>query len=176
MIYDISSIEYVFDGSLAAVSLIVSLFCSAGVTYISCKAELLQMPAQLIRPKAPKPGKRVLLELVPPIWNRLSFLHKVSIRNIFRYKGRFFMTVLGIAGCTSLIVAALGIGDSIGNIANDQFDTIMIYDYHISFTEGKVMSKEKILQKNSKTFYLNVYLFQLMRRKLYKEIKLKKLI
>ena len=137
MIYDISSIEYVFDGSLAAVSLIVSLFCSAGVTYISCKAELLQMPAQLIRPKAPKPGKRVLLELVPPIWNRLSFLHKVSIRNIFRYKGRFFMTVLGIAGCTSLIVAALGIGDSIGNIANDQFDTIMIYDYHISFTEGQ---------------------------------------
>ena len=143
MIYNFSSIEYVFDGSLAATSLIVSLFCSAGITYISCKTELLQMPAQLIRLKAPKPGKRVLLELIPPIWNRIGFLHKVSIRNILRYKRRFFMTVLGIAGCTSLIVAALGIGNSIRNIVNDQFDTIMVYDYHISFSEDQDYEKRE---------------------------------
>lgn len=137
MMYDFSSIEYVFDVPLAVFSLGVSLFCSAGVTYISCKSELLQMPAQLIRPKAPKAGKRVLLERIPVLWNRLGFLHKVSIRNILRYKRRFFMTVLGIAGCTSLVVAALGIGDSIRNVVNDQFDTIMVYDFSISFSEAR---------------------------------------
>lgn len=137
MLYDFSPIEYVFDARLAIISLIVSLLCSAGVTYISCKGELLQMPASLIRPKAPKAGKRVLLERIPFIWKRVSFLHKVSIRNILRYKRRFFMTVTGIAGCTALIVAALGIRDSIKNVANDQFGSIMIYDLEISFTEAQ---------------------------------------
>ena len=143
MMYEFSPIEYVFDIPLAVFSLAVSLLCSAGVTYISCKTELIQMPAQLIRPKAPKSGKRVLLERIPVLWKRISFLHKVSIRNILRYKRRFFMTVLGIAGCTALVVAALGIGDSIRNIANDQFDTIMTYDYNISFTEGQKGEERK---------------------------------
>jgi len=137
ILYGFSPIEYVFDIPLAVLSLMVSLLCSAGVTYVSCKAELLQMPAQLIRPKAPKPGKRVLLEYIPVLWNRIGFLRKVSIRNILRYKRRFFMTILGIAGCTSLVVAALGVNDSIRNIVNDQFDTIMTYDYNISFTEAR---------------------------------------
>ncbi|HHW49057.1 MAG TPA: hypothetical protein GXX14_10645 [Clostridiaceae bacterium] len=149
MIYGFSSIEYVFDVPLAALSLMVSLLCSAGVTFISCKAELLQMPAQLIRPKAPRPGKRVLLEYIPVLWNRISFLRKVSIRNILRYKRRFFMTVLGIAGCTSLVVAALGLGDSIRNIVNDQFDTIMTYDFDISFSEAQ--SKDE-MEKFIRTF------------------------
>lgn len=150
MLYGFSSIEYVFDVSLAIFSLAVSLLCSAGVTYISSKAELLQMPAQLIRPKAPKAGRRVLLERVPVLWKRISFLHKVSIRNILRYKRRFFMTVIGIAGCTSLVVAALGIRDSIRNIGNDQFDTIMTYDYNISFTEAQsVEEREKYVEEFS---------------------------
>lgn len=135
MIYDFSPIEYVFDIKLAIISLIVSLMCSAGVTYISCKSELLQMPASLIRPKAPKAGKRVLLERLPLIWKRVSFLYKVSIRNILRYKRRFFMTITGIAGCTALIVAAMGIRDSIKNVANDQYGSIMTYDYDILFSE-----------------------------------------
>lgn len=137
MLYGFAPIEYIFDIKLAIISLLVSFLCSAGVTYVSCKTELLQMPAQLIRPKAPKAGKRVLLEYIPLIWNRVGFLHKVSIRNIFRYKRRFFMTVLGIAGCTSLVVAAMGISDSIRNIVNDQFDSIMTYDYSISFAENQ---------------------------------------
>jgi len=141
IIYGFSPIEYVFDAPLAVLSLLVSMLCSAGVTYVSCKTELLQMPAQLIRPKAPKPGKRVLLEHIPFLWNRLGFLRKVSIRNILRYKRRFFMTVFGVAGCTSLVVAALGLGDSIRNIVNDQFDKIMTYDYNISFLESQ--SKEE---------------------------------
>ena len=142
ILYGFSDIEYIFDLKLAVISLIVSLLCSVGVTYTSCKAELLQMPAQLIRPKAPKAGKRVFLEYIPFIWKKIDFLHKVSIRNIIRYKRRFFMTVLGIAGCTSLVVAAMGISDSIKNIVNDQFDTIMTYDYSISFTEGQDKEKQ----------------------------------
>ncbi len=135
MLYEFAPLEYVFDVQLALISLAASLICSAGVTYVSCKAEMLQVPAQLIRPKAPKAGRRVLLERIPVLWRRISFLHKVSIRNILLYKKRFFMTITGIAGCTALIVAALGINDSIGNVANDQFDSIMVYDYEISFMD-----------------------------------------
>lgn len=149
MLYDFSPIEYVFDIKLALISLIVSMLCSAGVTYISCKSELLQMPASLIRPKAPKAGKRVMLERIPFIWRKVSFLHKVSIRNILRYKRRFFMTITGIAGCTALIVAALGIKDSIKNVANDQFDSIMIYDYDISFSDDQ---NAEDIQKFTETY------------------------
>jgi len=150
MLYGFSSIKYVFDAPLAVISLAASLICSVGVTYTSCKAELIEMPAQLLRPKAPQPGKRVLLEYIPVLWNRLGFLRKVSIRNILRYKRRFFMTVLGIAGCTALIVAAMGVRDSIRNIVNDQFDTITIYDYNISFTEAQnQQQREKFIQKYS---------------------------
>lgn len=137
MLYRFSPIEYVFDLQLAIISIIVSLLCSVGVTYLSCKNELQQMPASLIRPKAPKAGKRVFMERIPFLWKRVSFLHKVSIRNILRYKRRFFMTITGIAGCTALIIAALGIRDSIKNVANDQFGSIMIYDYNISFIKGQ---------------------------------------
>lgn len=160
ILYGFSTIEYVFDIKLAIISLIVSLICSVGITYISCKAELLQMPAQLIRPKAPKAGKRVLLEYIPFLWKRISFLHKVSIRNILRYKRRFFMTILGIAGCTSLVVAALGISDSIRNIANDQFDTIMTYDYNISFTEAQSEEeRERFTQEFSNVLSECVFVF-----------------
>ena len=135
MMYSMSTIGYAFDGKLALISLLVSILSSAGVTYLSCKSELKQMPAHLIRPKAPQAGKRVFLERITFIWSRVGFLHKVAIRNIIRYKKRFFMIILGVSGCTALIVAAMGISDSIRNIANDQFDDIMVYDYNISFIE-----------------------------------------
>lgn len=136
MLYELTTLEYIFDIKLAIISLLVAMLCSAGITFISCKAELMQMPATLIRPRAPKPGRRVILERIPFIWNKVSFLHKVTIRNILRYKKRFIMTVTGIAGCTSLVVAAMGISDSIRNIANDQYETIMKYDYNISLSEA----------------------------------------
>ncbi len=135
MLYGFAPIVYVFDMGLAIISLVASLLCSAGVTYLSCKSELTQMPAELIRPKAPKSGRRVILERVQFIWNKISFLHKVSIRNILRYRKRLLMTVLGVAGCAALVLAALGISDSISNIVDDQFNTIMTYDYDIYFSE-----------------------------------------
>lgn len=137
LLYGFAKIEFVFDGTLAVLSLTVALLCSVGATYAACRTELYKMPAELMRPKAPKAGKRVLLERIPFIWKHVSFLHKVSIRNILRYKKRLIMMVLGISGCTALVLTGFGIRDSISNIAADQFDSILKYDYNVSFTRAK---------------------------------------
>lgn len=124
-------IVYVFDWKLAAVSMLVSLLCSMGTTWLSCRVELAQVAAQLMRPKAPKAGKRVFLERIPLLWQNLSFLKKVSVRNIFRYKKRLFMMVLGISGCTALLVTGFGIKDSIADVAAQQFTEIQTYDLSV---------------------------------------------
>ena len=134
MMYDFSSnLEYIINTPLAFISLLVSLLCSMGATMLSCYAEFREVPAQLIRPKSPKDGKRILLERVPFIWKKISFLYKVSFRNIFRYKKRFFMMVLGISGCTALLLTGLGVRDSIKNVVDDQYDKIQVYDYSVIF-------------------------------------------
>lgn len=141
MLYSFAEIQYVFNGILAFFMLLIALLCSVGATYAACQTELRQMPAQLMRPKAPKAGKRIFLEYLPFLWSRLSFLHKVSIRNILRYKKRLVMMILGTGGCMALLLAGLGLNDSISNIADDQFGTIMMYDYTISFPQAQ--SKEE---------------------------------
>ena len=103
------------------------LICTVGATVMACYSTLRETPASLLRPRAPLPGKRVLLERVTPLWRRLSFFSKVTTRNIFRFKKRLFMTLAGIAGCTALIVAALGLRDSITDITNKQFGEIYTY-------------------------------------------------
>ncbi len=135
MMYGFAPIPYVLSPLLGALSMGAALLCSMGATWLSCGAELANMPAQLIRPKAPKPGKRILLERVGFIWRRLSFLKKVALRNIFRYKKRLLMMVIGISGCTALLVTGLGINDSIANLADDQFGKIMIYDASVGFID-----------------------------------------
>jgi len=94
---------YLFDWKLAMIAIVVSLLCSIGTTWMTVRTELRETAANLMRPKAPKAGKRVIFERIPFIWNKLKFLHKVSIRNIFRYKGRLFMMIVGIGGCTALL-------------------------------------------------------------------------
>ena len=120
--------RYLFDRKLALIALIVSLICSVGVTWLSCRVELSETAADLMRPKAPKPGKRVFLEHIDFIWKRLRFLKKVSIRNIFRYKKRLFMMILGIGGCTALLLTGFGIKDSIAGFADTQYNEIQIAD------------------------------------------------
>ncbi len=136
IMYHADPIVYVFNWWLAAVSLAVSLLCSIGTTWLSCRAELKEAAATLMRPKAPKAGKRIFLEYIPFLWNRLGFLRKVSLRNIFRYKKRLFMMVVGISGCTALLVTGFGIEDSIGDVADRQFKEIQIYDIGVSLKEG----------------------------------------
>ena len=120
--------KYLFSRELAIIALIVSLICSVGVTWFSCRMELAETAAALMRPKAPKPGKRVFLENIGFIWKRLKFLKKVSIRNIFRYKKRLFMMILGIGGCMALLLTGFGIKDSIAGFADTQYDEIQIAD------------------------------------------------
>lgn len=136
IMYSMGEIEYFFDVPTALLSIAAALLCSVGAAYFSCRHELQSVPANLIRPKAPKSGKRIFLEKVTFIWSRLKFLHKVSLRNIVRYKKRFFMMVLGISGCTALLATGFGIKDSVTNIADMQYDEVQIYDIGITFKDG----------------------------------------
>lgn len=147
IMYSMGEIEYFFDFPVAALSLAAALLCSVGAAYFSCRHELQSVPANLIRPKAPKSGKRIFLERITAIWSRLKFLHKVSLRNIVRYKKRFFMMVLGISGCTALLVTGFGIRDSVTNIADMQYDEVQIYDIGITFKDGvQAEDMEKLTQ------------------------------
>ena len=136
MLYDYGrSVEFYFDPVLLVITIIVSLVCSVGTTYMACRNELRCMPAELIRPKAPAAGKRILMERITPIWRRMKFLHKITTRNVFRFKKRMIMMVMGIAGCTALVMAGFGIKDSVSNIAEFQYDEIEVYDMEITFNE-----------------------------------------
>ena len=135
IMYNARGISYIFNGRILAVSLVVSLFCSIGTTWLSCRYELFSAAAELMRPKAPRAGKRILLEKIPFMWKRLKFLHKVSIRNLFRYKKRFFMMVIGISGCTALLVTGFGIKDSIADVAVQQFEGIQVFQMSASLKE-----------------------------------------
>ena len=141
IMYDMRPICFYIDWPIAIISLIVSLLCSMGVTWYSCRVELSEVAASLMRPKAPRAGKRVFLERVPFIWKHLKFLQKVSIRNVLRYKKRFFMMVIGISGCTALLVTGFGIQDSISDIVNIQYDEILLYDMSISFQDAPDVEK-----------------------------------
>lgn len=103
--------------------------------FSACISTLREVPSELMRPKAPKIGRKVLLERIPFIWRRISFARKVTIRNIFRYKKRFFMTLAGVAGCTGLLVTGFGISDSIGQLVTKQFGEIFRYDATVSVKE-----------------------------------------
>lgn len=107
-----------------------------GATAHACRSELKQMPASLLRPKAPPPGSRVFLEYIPIIWNRLQFLDKLTIRNLFRYKKRLLMTVSGIMGCTALVLCGFAIKDSVADLAPKQYEVIYRYDLMAVFDEA----------------------------------------
>lgn len=143
IMYRLGSFYYVFDAKLALISLVVAICCTMGTTWFSCRQEFKEVAASLMRPKAPKAGKRVFLERVSIVWKRLNFLQKVSVRNVFRYKKRFFMMIIGISGCTALLVTGFGIKDSIKNIARKQYEEIHVYDLSISLQEDYRADKEK---------------------------------
>lgn len=136
IMYHMGDYELMFDPGLAAASLAVALFCSVGVTWLTCRYELMSTAANLIRPKSPKSGRRVWLEHIPLLWNHMSFLAKVSVRNVFRYKQRFFMMVIGIGGCTALLVTGYGIKDTIADIADMQYEEVQLYDMSATLKEG----------------------------------------
>ena len=131
MMYSIPNIIYIFSLPLSLGITIIALLIITASAYIACFNELKENPAVLMRPRPPKNGKRILLERIPFIWNKFSFISKVTVRNIFRYKKRFLMTVLGISGCTALILTGFGIKDSIEIIVTGQYGTLFRYDMSI---------------------------------------------
>ena len=137
MIYGFAPLEHAMLPELAAVSFAAALLCSMGATWLSCRMELKRQASDLIRPKTPKAGRRVFLEYITPLWRHLSFLHKVSVRNVLRYRSRLIMMVLGIGGCTALLCTGFGIRDSIAHVADDQFDEITLYDYAVTFQDSQ---------------------------------------
>ena len=113
----------------------------AFVTWYCCHRSLREVPAELIRPKAPTAGKQLLFERLP-FWNRVSFLNKVTVRNIFRYRQRLVMMLVGIGGCTALLLTGFGIRDSIANVADFQFEEITLYDMSVQFSQSQSMERQ----------------------------------
>ena len=148
MMYSIENIVYVFSIPIAIGITSLALIIITLSAYMACRKELKETPAILMRPKAPKSGKRILLERIPFIWNRFSFISKVTVRNIFRYKKRFLMTVLGIAGCTALILTGFGIKDSIEMILTGQYGTLFKYDMSLVIQSDMTDKQIYELRKN----------------------------
>ena len=115
-----------------------------GATIISCFEMLHKRPSELMRPKAPKEGSRLLLERIPFIWKRLNFLNKVTCRNLFRYKKRAIMTIVGILGCMMLIVLGFGVRDTVGGLMSDQFDHVTVYDAIVVTDNLKTEEMDKL--------------------------------
>lgn len=128
MYKDMPGIEIPYNMNYAVLAMGAALICTMAATISACYRELAATPAVLMRPPAPKQGKRVLMERIPFIWKHLSFIWKSTIRNLFRYKKRFFMTIFGIGGCMALILVGYGLRDSIMDIAVLQYKEIQIYD------------------------------------------------
>ena len=135
MMYILPPIRFVIPSGLISLTAIVFIFAMSIATWFACKADTQDVPSQLMRPKAPPMGKKTFLENIPFIWNHLSFTDKVTMRNIFRYKKRFFMTIVGVAGCTALMLIGFGIRDSISNMVDINFKEIIQYDGMVSFED-----------------------------------------
>ncbi|MEG1254322.1 FtsX-like permease family protein [Clostridium sp.] len=143
IMYNLPPVILTFNIKYATISTIASVLTTTLAAVFACYRELVQTPSILMRPKAPAEGKRILLEKIPIIWDRFNFIQKVSARNIFRYKKRFLMTVIGIAGCTALLLAGFGIKDSIKAIVDKQFGEIYKYDMMVDL-EGDMTEKDYI--------------------------------
>lgn len=132
---------YHFTYSATAIGM--ALFCTVGATLSACYRELLSTPAQLMRPPAPKSGKKILLERISWLWNHLNFNMKSTLRNLFRYKKRFFMTVVGIGGCMAVLLVSYGLHDSIAAIVDNQYKKVWTYSASCNLEEN-LTAQEKL--------------------------------
>ncbi len=137
--YTIPGFRCLFHASLAVLGVGAALLCTSAATLNACGQTLKEWAAQLLLPKAPKAGKRIFLERITPVWKRMKFTHKVTARNLFRYKKRFFMTVIGVAGCTALLVTGFGLKDSISDIVSKQFGKVFTYDFLVTLSKESAL-------------------------------------
>ena len=135
MMYTLPAMTYRFQPGICIIAILMAVLASTGTAALTCMTTLQESPASLMRPRAPKPGHRVWLEHIPFIWKRLSFITKVTVRNLFRYKQRFWMTVIGIMGCTALLTTGFGLHDSIFDILTKQYDEISRYNATVGLAD-----------------------------------------
>lgn len=133
--YSLPELTLQFNWQYALLSCGLEILCTLGATWLACGHTLREKPASLMIPRAPKAGKRIWLEKIGFLWKRLSFSYKATARNIFRYKKHLFMTIVGITGCTALMVAGFGMRDSMSEIVKTQFSDLMRYDMRIELAE-----------------------------------------
>ena len=128
IIFDIPVFKYDFNPINFIIGILIATICICGTTLLTIRKVVKEKPSELMRPKAPSNGKRVILERIPFIWKRINFSNKITVRNLFRYKKRVFMTVGGILGCTALMLSGFGIRDSIVEIPDKQYDGVFKFD------------------------------------------------
>lgn len=164
--YTLPAVHILFPVGDSVLSLCIAAACAALPAWISCLRSLREAPAQLMRPAAPRMGKRTLAERITPLWRRLSFTHKITVRNLFRYKKRMLMTVIGVAGCTALMFTGYGMRDSITTIESKQFDVIQRSDLQITLTAdpddkalqslAAMIAKSPIVSESAQALYAAV--------------------
>ena len=154
VMYEIPRVSITYNVYYTILGIGIMSFCMIAACIYTAIQELKNTPAELMRPKAPKMGKRVLIERITFIWKHLSFIQKVTLRNMFRYKKRFLMTVIGIGGCMALILAGFGLEDSISRIMDRQYGEIYHYDLMIglknTLTDEEIDSLVTTIDENEK--------------------------
>ena len=145
IMYDVPDIRLSVYPGISALSLVAAIGCTTISSLAACMNALRETPAALMRPRAPKAGKRVLLEYIRPLWRRMSFNHKVTARNLLRYQKRFWMTVIGIGGCTALIIAGFGLRSSLLDTMNIQYDEIFHYTAQLAVSENLLDSERQAI-------------------------------
>ena len=152
IMYAMPPLEFLDQTVMCVLAVLAAVACTTGAALWACLSTLMDTPANLMRPRAPKAGRRVLLERVGFLWKRLTFTWKVTMRNLFRYQRRFWMTVIGIGGCTALIVTGFGLHESIFSILNEQFDHVFLYDATLGVDpdagEEKLAAVERYLDES----------------------------
>lgn len=146
IMYDLPKVLTPFSWQLAAFSAVTATLCTLAATLNACWNALREVPARLMLPKAPKAGKRILLERVTPVWSRMKFTQKVTARNLIRYKKRFFMTVIGISGCTALLVTGFGIRDSVSDIVAIQYGELCSYNLIVWLKDESALKDPELIE------------------------------
>lgn len=142
IMYQMPDIELHAYTDISLFSVLAAVACTTVATLWACLATLRETPASLMRPRTPKAGKRVFLEYIKPLWRRMSFIHKVTARNLFRYQKRFWMTVIGIGGCTALIIAGFGMRSSLLFTMSRQYDELFHYSAQVTLADN-ALSEER---------------------------------
>ena len=149
----LTDVEIPYNLYYGVLACVAALLCTVAATIFSCMKELKEQAAELMRPPAPKQGKRVFLEYIPFLWKRLNFTWKSTVRNLMRYKKRFFMTIFGIGGCMGLMLVGFGLKDSISSIVPLQYEDIQLYDGNVILQSDVTMQEKQevyeALEKNS---------------------------